>query len=278
MIDKAVLFGPRRSLVGVMTSPTSEHEINKTMVLLLNAGMVHRAGPSRLYVKLARRLAEKGHSSVRFDFSGVGDSPVRVDNLPLLEVATREPQEVMNDLAKKGVENFILIGICSGAYCAFKTALQDKRVTSAILINTMDLSGKAEMDSRAWERRYFKTSIFKARAWKNLVTGKVNYKRLFRTLLSRLKLKKKEQKKSDISILSEFDSIVENGQRLLFIFSGKDIARNYLDVLLGDAVNLYEKKEAVKKVLVPEADHLFTRKADQTKMIDEVVEWIVTNS
>jgi hypothetical protein len=44
------------------------------MFVLLNAGAVHRQGPFRLYVHLARRLAALGFSCVRFDQPGIGDS------------------------------------------------------------------------------------------------------------------------------------------------------------------------------------------------------------
>ncbi|HEY5972738.1 MAG TPA: hypothetical protein VIT22_12400, partial [Pseudoxanthomonas sp.] len=44
-----------------------------TTVVLLNAGLIHRVGPFRLYVRLARELAESGFDVLRFDLPGIGD-------------------------------------------------------------------------------------------------------------------------------------------------------------------------------------------------------------
>jgi len=49
------------------------------VVVLLNAGLVHRVGPFRLYVPLARTLAAAGFPVVRFDQPGVGDAPNKDD-------------------------------------------------------------------------------------------------------------------------------------------------------------------------------------------------------
>lgn len=272
MIEKAVMLGPRRAIVGVLTTPETRENRPKTAVLILNAGLIHHAGPGRIHVKLARSLANMGISSIRFDYSGVGDSPVRTDNLHVLEVATQEPREVMNDLSRKGYESFILVGICSGGYCAFKTALLDQRVIGAVAINTMDLSGKTEVDTRVREQRYFKESIFSLRAWKNLVTGKVNYGHLFSTILARLAVKNNKQ--ADDQVLSEFDKISQNGQRLLFLFSGNDVRVNYLEVLLGNSLERLKNKGTVSKKVIPKADHVFLRNKDQHRLIDIISDWI----
>jgi hypothetical protein len=41
---------------------------------MFNMGANHRIGPRRINVKLARVLAARGVSSLRFDLGGVGDS------------------------------------------------------------------------------------------------------------------------------------------------------------------------------------------------------------
>lgn len=272
MIEQAALLGPRRAIVGIITKPTSTHIRNNTAVLILNAGLTHHVGPGRIHVKLARQLAQSGIGSVRFDFSGIGDSPGRTDNLHVLELATREPQEVMDDLSRQGYENFVLVGICSGAYCAFKSTLQDQRIIGAVMINTMDLSGKIDMDNRVWEQRYFKTSLFSLRAWKNMLTGKINYSRLFSTLLSRFTIQK--QKRTDSLVLSEFNTILKNKQRLLFLFSGKDVRVNYLEVLLGSAFEKLKSSGTLVQEIIPDADHIFSRNIDQIRMIKIVSRWI----
>ena len=73
MREAAVSFGPNASLVGIITSPSvpaARRELPG--VILLNAGIINRVGPNRIYVKMARRLADMGLPVLRFDFSGRG--------------------------------------------------------------------------------------------------------------------------------------------------------------------------------------------------------------
>src|SRR5689334_20064244 len=69
--ENAIVFGGDVRLVGIVTTP-AETRADRTGVILLNAGVVHRVGPNRLYVTLARRLAQAGLTVLRFDHSGIG--------------------------------------------------------------------------------------------------------------------------------------------------------------------------------------------------------------
>jgi hypothetical protein len=55
-------------------APTKTRREERSMS---NAGMLHRVGPYRLHVRLARDLARMGFSSLRVDLADTGDSPLR---------------------------------------------------------------------------------------------------------------------------------------------------------------------------------------------------------
>jgi pimeloyl-ACP methyl ester carboxylesterase len=134
--EKILRFGPGRGLTGVLSLP---EEVNPSIpgVVFLNSGILHHVGPSRLYVRLARRLAEDGHLTFRFDFSGIGDSESRPDTLSFTDSAPVEAGEAMDLLQKKyGIDEWILIGLCSGADMAYKVALQDERVTGMVQLDS----------------------------------------------------------------------------------------------------------------------------------------------
>jgi len=278
MKEKALLIGRRRAIVGVVTEPdpTSKNS-TATAVLLLNAGMIHHAGPGRIYVKLARRLAQSGVSSVRFDLSGVGDSPVRSDHLPVVMAAIQEPREVMDDLQKMGFKRFILAGLCSGAYCAFRTALEDERVSGMALINTMSLKGELEMASRVWEQRYLKTSIYSRQAWKNLLTGKVQYTRLMKAIASKLNPFNRmgSSKKMDETLVEEIRLLTGRGQKIFFLCAEKDISVQYLQVVLAGELQGFIASGMVEQEILPGANHLFTKHDHQEQMINLASSWIV---
>lgn len=130
MREKAVLFGKTAKLVGVLCEPTGDvRRAGAPCVVLLNSGLLHRVGAHRLHVKLARALSQIGVPSLRFDFSGLGDSEVRKDSLPFEQSGPLEVREAMDFLeAKVGSSSFVLVGLCSGADMAFGTACTDERV------------------------------------------------------------------------------------------------------------------------------------------------------
>jgi hypothetical protein len=82
--EQAVLLGPRRTLVGIVTRPLVPPDPAVPAVVIFNTGIVHRVGHNRMYVTLARMLATAGRVTVRFDQSGLGDSGPRNDRLPPL--------------------------------------------------------------------------------------------------------------------------------------------------------------------------------------------------
>src|SRR5207245_9671853 len=137
MREEAVVFGETKSLVGILTDPPMRNGSRpKPAVILLNPGIVHRVAPGRIYVRMARALAAMGFVVLRFDFSGIGDSAVRHDNLPFDKSAVRETQAAMHFLeATRGISRFILLGGCSGARISLQTACCDTRVVGTFLIN-----------------------------------------------------------------------------------------------------------------------------------------------
>src|SRR5215471_7117775 len=132
--EGAVLFGERKSLVGVVSAAATTVDGDaKAAVILLNPGIVHRVGPGRIYVEIAQRLAAMGFVVLRFDFSGIGDSLARHDNLCFPMSAVRETQQAMDLLqSTRKVQHFVLLGGCSGAQVSLETACCDQRTKGAI--------------------------------------------------------------------------------------------------------------------------------------------------
>src|SRR5690606_5668052 len=99
-----------------------------------NAGLVHRMGPYRLHVQMARRLAAQGYVVLRFDQSGLGDStlsPRVSDNRKRDELAA-----ALDLVAREtGVARFVLGGLCSGADDAFNLAPLERRVVGLMLLD-----------------------------------------------------------------------------------------------------------------------------------------------
>lgn len=136
MKEQAVVFGQSLRLVGLLSEPSEPASSRGPAFLLLNAGLLHRVGPNRLYVTLARRLAEEGVTTLRFDIAGLGDSPTRSDQLNYADGAVADTIAAMDYLqAERGFDTFVLGGLCSGADQSFHTAVADSRVVGNVLLD-----------------------------------------------------------------------------------------------------------------------------------------------
>jgi alpha-beta hydrolase superfamily lysophospholipase len=98
-------------------------------VLFSNAGVIDHVGPARLWVQLSRSWAGAGLPCLRFDLSGLGDSPVRPGR-PGREVFSPVSLEDVSDVVHvvTGGERSkaVMVGLCSGAMFALDEAVESK--------------------------------------------------------------------------------------------------------------------------------------------------------
>jgi len=269
MREEILLLGRTKSLVGIITDPPEAKRSNRLPgIILLNAGIIHRVGPNRIHVKIARTLAPMGFVVLRFDFSGIGDSKVRDDNLPFEESAVRETQEAMDYLsATRGVKRFYLIGLSSGAIVSYKTAGRDPRVLGATLINPASYGD--ELRSYAKARRYWKDALSDPKRWAKAFTGKANYQIIaprFRAVFS------SRRKALSVAnhIAADFHSLIERGVDLRLVYSKGDLGLDCLDVILGDELRELSTRGKLKLEIIPQADHTCTLLESQQRLLKVV--------
>lgn len=125
LTEQLVALGPI-GLFGVVT--TCDHRPIRPGVpwaLFLNTGNDPHVGPCRLWVQLARRWAAAGVPSVRFDVSGLGDSPTREgqpENVIRAPEAFADIEHAAAALSPDDPSNVLLVGVCSGGYQALDSA------------------------------------------------------------------------------------------------------------------------------------------------------------
>jgi pimeloyl-ACP methyl ester carboxylesterase len=127
-------FGDDDRLVGLVTRPRVG--AGPVGVVLVNAGVIHRVGPHRSAVKLARAIAPDGFTVLRFDLSGVGDSRPATAARSYHAQAVEDIRAALDLLGRQyQVREVVLFGICSGAVHALATALADDRVTGLVMVD-----------------------------------------------------------------------------------------------------------------------------------------------
>jgi dienelactone hydrolase len=125
-------------LYGVVTAPVGQTP--RRGVLFLNNGVAPAAGPGRAWVEFARSLAAEGVCSLRIDFSGIGDSPDRTrrdraGDRAYSAVAADELMAAVGSLRSSGVAEVIVVGLCSGAATALRTAARRNGIDAVFAVN-----------------------------------------------------------------------------------------------------------------------------------------------
>ena len=282
MNEEAVRFGMCNSLVGVVAGiPEIAPQDAPTAVILLNAGIVHRVGAGRVYVNLARRLALAGFVTLRFDFSGIGDSSARQDGLAFPKSAVAEAQEAMEFLCReKRIRRFILLGGCSGARIAFDTARRDPRVIGALLINfpSSDEEDDARNNTDAAHRSawfyYRRFAFFKLSSWQRVLTGRANYRQLMRTLwfsIRHVVAGEEELSSRYQDFRCALTNAVHRGVRISFICSEGDHRLDELRTAGGKLLKEFCADRKLTLDVIKGSDHTFSSLADQKRLINIVL-------
>ncbi len=160
MTERIVRFGPENGLLGILTEPAGRPR--GPAVLLLNPGLLHHVGPFSWYVALARRLAASGILSLRFDISGLGDSPLRNDNGTPVDRAVRDMTAALDQLERKyQARQVVAIGLCSGGLLAHLIAVSDPRIVGTVQFDGIGYT------TPGFFLRHYSARALKMSAWLN---------------------------------------------------------------------------------------------------------------
>jgi dienelactone hydrolase len=179
---RPVRFGPSLRIFGVVTEPSASVG-GKAPVLILTGGVVPRTGVNRMNIVLASRLAELGHAVLRIDVSGICESrPAEglAPNDPHAATLLPDVREAVERLLETtGQATVTLLGLCSGAYASFQTALADPRVRAIVLLNPEvfhlnDGSPRFSQTEQSQAEKHYRQSLLSLAAWRKLLSGKAN--------------------------------------------------------------------------------------------------------
>lgn len=273
MNERAILFGASAALVGVVSEPAGA-DPSRPAVILLNSGIIHRVGPNRLYVEMARRLVSRGFPVLRFDFSGIGDSPPRQDNLPFAKSSIQETRAAMDYLATTHRSSrFVLAGLCLGAVVSCQTALLDPRVVGTLLINGQGYIPDSEQQARAVianrknRRYYLRKALYSPHSWLAFLKGHVD----LRSVLGALNVSRRATRPGaggEIDrVRSEFEALADRGTFLSFLYSQGDQGIDELELIMGPRLGAFRARPNVDYCLVERSDHMFTVLTKQQELL-----------
>lgn len=275
VIDQAVMLGPRKSLVGIVTQAADYVPSDRPVFVILNAGIIHRIGHHRMNVALSRMLAGAGYRALRFDLSGIGDSESRTDGLSPLDGTLADIRHAVDWLATaRQARRIILVGLCSGADHALVYGGSDPRVVGLVLLDP------SIPPTLKYYLRYFAGHLARPRSWFDLAAGRGRAWNMLKQRLGdesdevwerhRLKLSDPEVR----SFLEKaYQKTVDLGIQCLAVFThGLPHQHNYRRQIL-DAFPAVPLQDQLRLEYFSRSDHVFTSEADRSRMFDVVMEW-----
>lgn len=274
MREKVHTFGKHRNLTGIVSAPASRpRDEPPPAVIILNAGLIHHVGPFGMNVMLARKIATIGCVACRFDLSGIGDSGPSLDHHSYWEQTVSDVREAMDFIAARyGAKEFILIGACSGADNAHRTAVQDKRVVGAVF-----LDGYCFPTFRYYFKRYGRSILSIGKWWR--VFSRFLSSRFFTGVegkegvdlpagIDYTEFPPKEK------IRRELQALIDRRMGLLYFYTGGFSQYYNYEDQFKDMFTGLDLKENVKVCFLLEADHTLILRRDRKQWVDTISRWV----
>jgi hypothetical protein len=243
--------------------------------LLLNAGAIHRIGPGRLHVALARRWAALGHAVLRLDLSGLGDSVPAAGDPENVVHPAGAAQDLAQALAflqrQPGVTEVHALGLCSGGYHAFKAAVAGVALDGVLLINPLLFFLKPDqpLDVAAHEvtfADYWRRAVSRE-AWRKLAAGDTQVARIAKVMTRRFANMVRDRARSLLrrvgagvadDLARELKVVADRKIALRFLFTAGQAGIGLLHDQGGFMVDKLRRRDELAIDVIDGPDHNFT--------------------
>jgi pimeloyl-ACP methyl ester carboxylesterase len=236
---------------------------------------------------MARALAAQGFPSLRLDWSGLGDSGARDDDVPVGESIIAETREAMDFLTSTtGAQRFILIGICSGATVSFLTALRDERVVGVALINAQShLHGESAelgeaLRARTMTRHSYRIALrssFRRKNWRKALGGQIPIGKVMHSMflapVRAILGRGRGGALPALDPMAETRVLTDRGVRVLHLYSEGDEGLDYFQEVLGGRGAERMAEVGAETEIMLGANHVFTLLWTQDRLTTAVCEW-----
>ena len=281
MTLKVVEFGAERNLVGILqlADSGSKKGLSKndspTIVLMLNAGLVNKAGPFRMSAELANYLARHQISSFRFDLSGIGDSRLpQNSSCSANERFLKDIEAAVDYLSNKFPQHkIVVLGLCTGADLAHKAITNFSRIDGAVF-----LDGYSYRTFRFYLNRL--TEVFSSPVRTVRLAFRI-VKNLVKRLLPSSTTQMAENDADYVwdlppkeDFVSELNNLYQRNARLLYIYTGGDNhLYNYQNQLV-DSIKKHVKTENLSVIVNRSSDHTYILLEERERLFEQITKWL----
>ena len=274
MTETPLLLGAKGSMLGVLTQPAGAAWPDFAL-LMFNAGVLSRIGPHRINVKLARALAARGVTSLRFDLSGQGDSrgDSPSDNRP--SSPSDDIVAAMDHLQRHfGIERYAVLGICSGAVNAMAAAMIDQRIVGLMMFDGHWYRSRWTLPVRHWKRMRALSlreigSVIRRRLRRANATVGIDLPGLFDAPLV-------PANPPIEAFARSLQTLADRGVAVHFVYSGSVLDFYSYANQFRDTFGKEPFFPSMRCDFRPDIDHTFVSLDNQRRVIELVGDWIGT--
>ena len=277
-IERPVCFG--EDLRGVLCLPTEGGEAGLAAVFC-NTGGDPRAGAGGVSTQAARRLAQQGVASLRFDFAGLGDSPapgLRARTHIYETPRTADLDAALALLATHGLHSPVLVGLCAGAHHAYWTAACDRRVSGVFLVSLIkfvwrpgDSLSVGRRDQARAARSYVQ-GLGDPEIWRRVARGEVRLWSIASSLLRRfaLRLGKSARRREWLEVRRAAAALSSRGGRAHMLLGLEDASLEELETYFGHDGRDWAARPNFSVSIVDGLDHGLLRAASRAVAIEQL--------
>ncbi len=267
-------------LWGVLARPALSLVSDSTGVVIAVGGPQYRVGSHRQFVLLARRLAEQGYPSLRFDYRGMGDS----------EGARRSFEDVGPDLhaavdalrlACPAIRDVVVWGLCDAASTALMHAVSHPSVSGLVAVNPW-ARGEASL-AAVQVKHYYLARALQREFWAKLLGGGVDLRGSALALGRNIRQAWAHFRsmRSDAATGESYQSRMARGLagfggRVLLILAGNDLtAKEFLQH--ADASSAWRgllRSRKVSRIDIDQADHTFSSREWRRQAEEATLAWL----
>jgi alpha-beta hydrolase superfamily lysophospholipase len=271
--ERPFVFGDR--LQGVLTMPETPR--STSVVVFGSTAADPRAGASGFCACIARSLAKSGITTLRFDFSGVGESRGRTDTRPHVYEASRvdEFAAAAAALNRQGFHDLVLAGLCSGGFHAVDAVLRDGRFDKAIVFNSWLIwrSGPLDVGAQAYAMRSEQMRVPGSRG-ATATLFRVLYNRLM-TLRNIVRGWRPDRHRREFQ--RRVRAGVERGMKVRIVFGRRDRAHLAFWSDFGPAGWMFWRHNGCSVQVLDSLDHSLLLAKSQKLAADEIAKFVQEN-
>ena len=272
-LEQPVRFGP--GLHGVLCTPADGRGDGRVL-LFCNTGGDPRAGIGRLAVEAGRALAGQGVASLRFDFAGLGDSPLPSGE-PRSHVYERDRGEdiaaALGFLERQGFTCALVFGVCSGAYHAMQAAFRDERIGGVFMVNPLRLVWRGEEIVFGERSAAYVDKLGEPATWKRLLDGRVQLGSILRLLVSRTRTRLAARGPAH-RLRRSLAQLPARGARMHLLVGSEDASLDEVETYLGPQARWLARLPGVTVQIAPGLDHGLSRSASRETALKALWRWL----